>query len=62
MYHYIDTLYSVIYYLMTVFSSIEAYFLLGEEIYKAQIYGGLLVILGIYLTNKHTKEVDFERP
>ena len=53
---------SVIYYLMPVFSSIEAYFLLGEEIYKAQIYGGLLVILGIYLTNKHTKEVDFERP
>lgn len=53
---------SVIYYLMPVFSSIEAYFLLGEEIYKVQIYGGLLVILGIYLTNKHTKEVNFERP
>lgn len=53
---------SIIYYLMPVFSSVEAYFLLGEEIYKSQIYGGVLVIFGIYLTNKHTKKVNLERP
>ena len=53
---------SVIYYLMPVFSSIEAYFLLGENIYPAQIYGGMLVILGIYLTNKHAENVSLERP
>lgn len=46
---------SVIYYLMPVFSSIEAYFLLGEEIYSSQIYGGMLVLLGIYLTNRKSK-------
>ena len=46
---------SVIYYLMPIFSSIEAYFLLNEEIYKAQIYGGILVLIGIYLTNEKKK-------
>ncbi|MBO5039405.1 MAG: DMT family transporter [Alphaproteobacteria bacterium] len=40
-----------IYYLIPVFSTIEAYFLLNEEIYKNQIYGALLVILGIVLSN-----------
>lgn len=46
---------SVIYYLMPIFSSIEAYFLLDEEIYSSQIYGGILVLLGIYLTNRKSK-------
>lgn len=52
---------SMVYYLMPVFSSVEAYFILGERIYVSQVYGGLLVILGIFLTNKKTN-VDFERP
>ena len=53
---------SMIYYLMPVFSSIEAYFLLGENIYPAQIYGGLLVIVGIFMTNKKSDKVELERP
>ncbi|MBD5398715.1 DMT family transporter [bacterium] len=53
---------SMIYYLMPVFSSIEAYFLLGENIYPAQIYGGMLVILGIFMTNKKSDKVALERP
>ena len=43
---------SMIYYLMPIFSSVEAYFLLGEKIYPVQIYGGILVLFGIYLTNQ----------
>ncbi len=53
---------SMIYYLMPVFSSVEAYFLLGENIYPAQIYGGMLVILGIFMTNKKSDKVALERP
>ena len=46
---------SIIYYLMPIFSSIEAYFFLGEKIYSTQIYGGILVLLGIFLTNEKKK-------
>ena len=46
---------SVIYYLMPIFSSVEAYFLLNENIYATQIYGGILVLAGIYLTNEKKK-------
>lgn len=53
---------SMIYYLMPVFSSVEAYFLLGENIYPAQIYGGLLVIVGIFMTNKKSDKIELERP
>ncbi len=52
---------SMIYYLMPVFSSVEAYFLLGENIYPAQIYGGILVLLGIFMTNKKSN-IKLERP
>ena len=52
---------SMVYYLMPIFSSVEAYFILGEQVYVSQVYGGLLVLLGIFLTNKKTN-VDFERP
>ena len=43
---------SMIYYLMPVFSSLEAFFILGERLYLSQLYGGILIILGILLTNK----------
>lgn len=45
---------SVIYYLTPIFSSIEAFFILHEEIYKNQLYGGILVLLGIFITNKYS--------
>lgn len=43
-----------LYYLMPVFSTIEAYFILDEQIYKSQIYGAILVILGIAVSNLNT--------
>lgn len=46
---------SIIYYLMPVLSTIEAYFILGEQIAPAQMYGGLLVLTGIILTTVHSK-------
>lgn len=41
----------VIYYLLPIFSGIEAYFILNEKIYASQIWGGLLIIFGIALTS-----------
>ncbi len=52
---------SMIYYLMPVFSSVSAYFILGEKIHPSQIYGGILVLLGIILSNKKEK-AEIERP
>ena len=40
-----------LYYLMPVFSTIEAYVLLNEQIYSSQIYGAVLVIAGIVISN-----------
>lgn len=54
---------SVIYYLMPIFSTVEAYFLLHEKIYTAQIYGGLIILVGIFLSNRASKkELVIERP
>lgn len=54
----------VVYYLMPVFSTIEAYFLLNEQIYSAQLWGGLLILVGIYMTNqqKTKRRLFIERP
>lgn len=52
---------SIIYYLMPVLSTIEAYFLLGEKIYTAQLYGGLLVLSGIIFSNWHHRTPPPER-
>lgn len=41
----------IIYYLLPIFSGIEAYYILHEKIYSSQIWGGLLIILGIALTS-----------
>lgn len=38
---------SIIYYLLPLFSGIEAYFILGEKIYSSDIIGGILIIGGI---------------
>ena len=40
---------SIIYYLLPLFSGIEAYFLLGQKFYPAELTGGILVIGGIAL-------------
>ena len=41
----------IIYYLLPIFSGIEAALILGEKIYPSEIAGGALIILGIMLTN-----------
>lgn len=47
---------SIIYYLLPIFTGIEAYYILGEKIYMSQIYGGLLVIVGIALVSFHKRQ------
>lgn len=42
---------SIIYYLLPLFSSVEAYFILHEQLYLSQLGGGILVILGIALVS-----------
>ena len=57
---------SVIYYLTPVFSFIEAYFILDEKIYISQVVGGIIIICGIYFTNKYSQDsgenIEIERP
>lgn len=43
----------MMYYLMPVLSSIEAYFILGEKMSGAQLAGGILVVLGVFITAYH---------
>lgn len=49
---------SIIYYLLPIFSGLEAYLILGEQIYMSQLLGGLLVIAGIALVTLHKRSVD----
>ena len=42
----------MIYYIMPIFSAIEAYFFLHEQLYLSQLYGGLIILSGIYLVNR----------
>ena len=46
---------SIIYYILPLFSGIEAYFILGEKIYISELVGGALVIGGIALVSLHKK-------
>lgn len=47
----------ITYYLTPIFTTVEAYFLLNEHIYPDQIYGIILVLAGIGISNrKHKKE------
>ena len=41
----------IIYYLLPIFSGIEAALILGERIYLSEMIGGALIILGIMLTS-----------
>ena len=45
---------SIIYYLMPIFSSIQAYYFLGDKITPSEIYGGLFVVIGV-ITISFTK-------
>jgi len=47
---------SIIYYLLPLFSGIEAYLFLGEKLYSADFIGGIMVIGGIALVNLKTKK------
>lgn len=49
----------IIYYLLPIFSGVEAYYMLGEQINAAEIYGGILVIGGIALVSiqKHQNKI-----
>lgn len=47
---------SVIYYLLPLFSGIEAYLLLNEKLYLSQLIGGILVIAGIALVTLAQKK------
>ncbi len=44
-----------IYYLMPIFSAIEAHFFLGEQIFLNQVYGAILVLVGIVISNIQPK-------
>ena len=53
----------MVYYTMPIFSTIAAYFILHEQIYMAQLWGGILILAGIFLTNqKKRRKLIFERP
>lgn len=47
----------IIYYLLPIFSGIEAYYMLGEQINAAEVYGGILVIGGIALVSMQKRAV-----
>lgn len=52
-----------LYYLMPVFSTLEARFILNEPVFAAQIFGGLVILIGIFLTNaRRPDSLRFERP
>jgi len=42
----------VLYYLLPVFSTVEAFFILGQSIHFTQIIGGFFIIIGIVLINR----------
>lgn len=44
---------NLFYYTMPLFSCIEAYLFLGEQLYSAQIWGAVIVISGIYFAATH---------
>lgn len=43
----------LLYYLMPVFSSIEAYFILGEKMSAVQLSGGVFVLAGVFVAAYH---------
>lgn len=49
---------SIIYYLLPLFSGVEAYLFLGEKLYSADFIGGILVIGGIALVSLKRKATE----
>lgn len=45
----------IIYYTMPLLSSIEAYFILGENMSLSQVWGGILVLGGVFFASQHNK-------
>lgn len=46
----------IVYYTLPLFSGIEAYFFVGEEVSLPQVYGGISVVLGIVLVSFNKKK------
>ena len=46
----------IVYYTLPLFSGIEAYFFVGEEVLLPQVYGGMSVVLGIVLVSFDKKK------
>lgn len=46
----------IVYYTLPLFSGIEAYFFVGEEVSLPQVYGGISVVLGIVLVSFDKKK------
>ena len=53
-----DPLRHFIYYLLPLFSGVEAYLFLGEKLYSADFIGGILVIGGIALVSLKRKATE----
>lgn len=51
----------LIYYLLPVFGCVSAYIVLGEELYTSQIYGAMLVLIGIILAAIPIKKRGLDR-
>lgn len=46
----------IVYYTLPLFSGIEAYFFVGEDVSQPQVYGGMSVVLGIVLVSFNKKK------
>ena len=52
-----------LYYLMPVFSTITAHYILGERVFVSQLIGGAVILSGIWLTNTGRRSrLKIERP
>lgn len=52
-----------LYYLMPVFSTITAHYILGEKVFVSQLIGGAVILSGIWLTNTgRPSRLKIERP
>lgn len=47
---------SIVYYIMPIFSTIEAFFILSERVYWSQLGGGILILGGILLANARRRQ------
>lgn len=52
---------SLVYYLMPIFSTLEAFLFLHEPIHRLQLVGGSIILMGIYLANHGRMNNAFKR-